>query len=220
MSNLPRRIFIQVPFDKEKRDKLKRYGARFDWDNKEWYYEDPGASNPQKLQKHVLERFDLDVPRREKDDAKALGAKWDGETWYAPTRKIALKCQEWMYSSDVQELEQKQKAIEENNEHKKLIAAKRKELYNSGIQTAPQLSEEQVERYHAALEEQRLATRRRNEREAICQMCNKTRKFGSEVNFLLKNKTTSREKTEKRLLEVFDHEVPRNYYVCVSCCEK
>ena len=49
------------------------------------------------LFKPKFEKFFLDVPYSEKDDAKALGAKWDPKEkkWYASSQKIKDKCHQW-----------------------------------------------------------------------------------------------------------------------------
>lgn len=86
------RVYINVPI--EEKDEAKALGARWDRNVKSWFV--PDVKNINLFQKWeqnsaVLqmsidepEKFYLAVPYKEKDEAKALGAKWDNanQSWY------------------------------------------------------------------------------------------------------------------------------------------
>lgn len=90
--------FIKVAFNDK--DEVKQLGARWDKDAKAWYVpEDAEQSvfskweefDPSTVPKadSNLKKIHLNVPFEDKDAAKQLGARWDGEAkkWYYTSDK-------------------------------------------------------------------------------------------------------------------------------------
>jgi len=85
------KIYLDVPYDN--RADAKVSGAKWDAENKKWYFSIPepdGATKLSDYQKELIERWKLKakiyltVPFEYKDDAKEKGARWDNENkkWY------------------------------------------------------------------------------------------------------------------------------------------
>lgn len=86
------RVYINVPI--EEKDEAKALGAKWDRNAKSWFVPEnvdinlfqKWEQNSAILQRSInaQEKFYLAVPYKEKDEAKALGAKWDkeGQSWY------------------------------------------------------------------------------------------------------------------------------------------
>ena len=98
------RVNLNVPF--AEKDAAKELGAEWDRENKIWYVpngldleafskwlpaEEP-ATDDDESYLITDERVDLQVPFKEKDEARKIGAKWDpdNKTWYVP-RGLNLK---------------------------------------------------------------------------------------------------------------------------------
>ncbi len=85
------RIYLDVP--REEKEEAKALGAKWDSNEKSWY---TMSDNPnkdklfEKWQKKDIEqtKIFLNVPKEEKDFAKALGAKWDNKEklWYTTNK--------------------------------------------------------------------------------------------------------------------------------------
>eukprot|EP01039_Chlorochromonas_danica_P003086 gene3086-3374_t len=100
----PQKVYLNVPF--AEKAEAKQMGARWDTTCKSWYaYADdlrllerwPVNLDPNKRllnmkSNEVTKKVFLQVPFEEKDEAKALGAKYDMETkkWYAPNAEASL----------------------------------------------------------------------------------------------------------------------------------
>ena len=73
-------VYIDVPFDKK--DIVKRKGAKWDIENKKQFVE---KTNKELITKYPLRtKYYIDVGYDEKDEAKSQGAKWNNEfkMWY------------------------------------------------------------------------------------------------------------------------------------------
>src|SRR4051794_2675640 len=59
---------------------------------------EPSKNSVQPAAQKKVEKVYLAVPYDDKDAAKALGAKWDGEkkSWYAPGPEAARKLSKWL----------------------------------------------------------------------------------------------------------------------------
>jgi ribonuclease HI len=77
-----KRIRLCVPF--ESKDKAKELGAKWDKENKHWFYEGSDNDIIAKLQALEVKEHHLNIPFASKDIAKGLGAKWDANVkkWY------------------------------------------------------------------------------------------------------------------------------------------
>lgn len=83
-------IKLSVPYDEK--DEAKKLGAKWSSKQETWYVLDGADLQPfynwlpkeKKVELIMASRDYLDVPREEKDEAKALGAKWDKyqKAWY------------------------------------------------------------------------------------------------------------------------------------------
>lgn len=83
-------IKLSVPYDEK--DEAKKLGAKWSHKQETWYVLDGTDLQPfynwlpkeKKVEIIMASRDYLDVPREEKDEAKALGAKWDRfqKSWY------------------------------------------------------------------------------------------------------------------------------------------
>jgi len=84
------RIYLNVPY--KNKDDAKSLGAWWDNEKKLWYAPDKTYSDLVKKFEKVSskavtgKKIYLHVPFKEKEEAKALGARWDGQEkmWYAP----------------------------------------------------------------------------------------------------------------------------------------
>jgi frataxin-like iron-binding protein CyaY len=82
------RIYLDVPYDN--RADAKVSGAKWDAENKKWYFNKDGETDLSDYQKELIEKWKikpkiyLTVPFEYKDDAKERGARWDAENkrWY------------------------------------------------------------------------------------------------------------------------------------------
>lgn len=94
--------YFTIPF--EDKEKAKLAGARWDAVKKTWYA--PTFEVGMKMLSYGWKeieniddvmRYYLVVPFANKDEAKALGARWDGEKkkWYAPTGDVFEKTKRW-----------------------------------------------------------------------------------------------------------------------------
>lgn len=101
----PQKVYLNIPF--AEKAEAKQMGARWDSVCKSWYaYADdlrllerwPVNLDPNKRllnmknNNEVTKKVFLQVPYEEKDEAKALGAKYDMEVkkWYAPNAEVTL----------------------------------------------------------------------------------------------------------------------------------
>ena len=75
--------YLDVPFSMKAEAKL--YGAKYNYENKKWYYIGDGY-----VRLHKFKIVYLDVPFTEKDRAKTAGAKWDMDKklWYSNHKNI------------------------------------------------------------------------------------------------------------------------------------
>lgn len=94
--------YFTIPF--EDKEKAKLLGARWDAVKKTWYA--PTFEIGMKMLscgwKEIeniddVMRYYLVVPFADKDEARALGARWDGDKkkWYAPTGDVFEKTKRW-----------------------------------------------------------------------------------------------------------------------------
>jgi len=82
------RVYLDVPYDN--RADAKVSGAKWDAENKKWYFNKDGETELSDYQKELIEKWKikpkiyLTVPFEYKDDAKEKGARWDAENkrWY------------------------------------------------------------------------------------------------------------------------------------------
>jgi frataxin-like iron-binding protein CyaY len=82
------KIYLDVPYDS--RTDAKVSGAKWDAENKKWYFNKDGETELSDYQKELIEKWKikpkiyLTVPFEYKDDAKEKGARWDNENkkWY------------------------------------------------------------------------------------------------------------------------------------------
>ena len=95
--------YINVPFDDK--DKVKLLGARFDSSKKMWYV--PKGVSIDKFADYLfankcttVKKVFLNVPFDDKDKAKALGARWDGDKkqWYIMNTYDQTKFAKWITS--------------------------------------------------------------------------------------------------------------------------
>lgn len=121
MQTQSEKTWLNVPFTEK--DQAKALGAKWDGKQKSWYA--PADTNLEPLQKWAAsdnqqveaiqqttytpeptsdEKTYLAVPFTEKDDAKALGAKWDKEakSWYAPEGTDIKTMQKWLPENQTQ----------------------------------------------------------------------------------------------------------------------
>lgn len=85
--------YLSVPWDDK--DLVKSLGARWDGERKSWYV--PKGKDPAPFQKWVVKKAPpkassirkifINVPFEDKDAAKSVGARWDGDnkSWYYPS---------------------------------------------------------------------------------------------------------------------------------------
>lgn len=87
------KIYLAVP--KEEKDLAKMLGVKWDSNQKSWFTMSENPKNEhvfsmwakQEMQAKQSEKIYLAVPKEQKDEAKALGAKWDGnqKSWFTTT---------------------------------------------------------------------------------------------------------------------------------------
>lgn len=107
------KFFLNVPYSEK--DDAKALGAKWDPKEKKWYAssqkikdkchqwwskdETPGEETNSSIQapQNKIQRQDLNVPFKDKDEAKALGAKWDpvSSNWYVTNAADKQKCEKW-----------------------------------------------------------------------------------------------------------------------------
>lgn len=83
-----KKIYLDVPY--EKKDSVKKLGARWDKNRKKWYIMSNLSEEKREAIENILttpsefERIYLDVPYAKKDPVKKLGARWDKnkKQWY------------------------------------------------------------------------------------------------------------------------------------------
>jgi len=83
-----KKIYLDVPY--EKKDPIKKLGARWDTSRKKWYIMSNLSQEKREAIENILkspsefERIYLDVPYAKKDPVKKLGARWDKnkKKWY------------------------------------------------------------------------------------------------------------------------------------------
>ena len=94
--------YLYVPFDDK--DEAKRLGARFDGQKKCWYV--PAGTDLSAFSKWMpssgavksVKKLYLNVPFDDKDKAKSLGARWDGEKkkWYIMSNVNTDPFKQWL----------------------------------------------------------------------------------------------------------------------------
>lgn len=102
--------YVQIPY--ADKNEAKALGARWDKEKKSWYI--PPGVNQAPFEKWLnspvnqaqavnttepaADKILIDVPYREKNDARALGARWDKEqkSWYIPAGTNAALFARWM----------------------------------------------------------------------------------------------------------------------------
>ncbi len=107
--NVPEKIYLNVSY-KEK-DAVKKLGAKWDRNEKKWFvmgdtdlikFEKWIVSQEQEAEKSkgniAQEATRLNVPFREKEAAKALGARWDRKekSWYVPAGTDLNRVAKWL----------------------------------------------------------------------------------------------------------------------------
>lgn len=114
-ANRGTRVTLDVPY--ADREAAKAAGAKWDPNAKSWYAErvegkeEPAAigrwkASPERLQELEAERREkagrtlLDVPFKEKDEAKAVGAKWDGVHWFVPAGVELKGAEKWIPTAE------------------------------------------------------------------------------------------------------------------------
>ena len=103
------KMLVLIPF--EDKDEAKALGAKWDKDEKSWYI--PPGVNQTPFEKWInspvnqaqsvtdeipaTEKILIDVPFKEKNDARALGARWDKEekSWYIPEGVNTVLFERW-----------------------------------------------------------------------------------------------------------------------------
>jgi hypothetical protein len=102
MTNYKKILVLEIPFSKK--DDAKKYGARWDPDNKYWYIlNDTSKKYTFNTKKRLYEgdnsylinnyiRIDFQAEYKEKDFIKSNGGKWDNfnKTWYSYNSNIKL----------------------------------------------------------------------------------------------------------------------------------
>ena len=93
--------YLDVPFDDK--DAVKALGARFDGNKKAWYV--PSGKDTAPFAQWIngngtksVKKVYLKVPFGDKDQVKALGARWDGDkkSWYIMSNTDTSKFKQWM----------------------------------------------------------------------------------------------------------------------------
>ena len=108
------RIYLNCPFGEK--DKCKSLGGRWDGDERKWYItadmdaepfaqwmgenesNDDGNKSATKTASDDGEKTYLNCPFDDKDECKALGGRWDGDTkkWYVPDGKDTAPFAKWL----------------------------------------------------------------------------------------------------------------------------
>ncbi len=94
--------YLSVPFDDK--EKVKMLGARWDGKNKAWYVPAGVDLSPFKQWTNggkattSIKKIYLDIPFDDKDEAKANGARWDGDKkkWFIMSNQDTSKFKKWM----------------------------------------------------------------------------------------------------------------------------
>jgi len=101
------KFILEVSY--QEKEEAKSFGALWDPNLQKWYA--PSHKVKTKCEKWWPLETSLDagtieehakiilyVPFNKKDEAKALGARWDPseKTWYAPTEAVKQKCEKWL----------------------------------------------------------------------------------------------------------------------------
>ena len=93
--------YLDVPFDDK--DEVKALGARWDGNKKSWYV--PSGKDTAPFAKWIngngtksVKKIYLKVPFDDKNQVKALGARWDGDkkSWYIMSNADTSKFKQWM----------------------------------------------------------------------------------------------------------------------------
>lgn len=96
--------YLSIPYSL--RNEAKKYGAQWDGDVKKWYVIGPipeplklmiQASDNNNAKSPSDDKIYLNVPYKEKDQAKKYGAKWDStaKSWYYPGYNIPMELEKW-----------------------------------------------------------------------------------------------------------------------------
>ena len=95
-----KRHYIDVPFNEK--NEAKALGAKWDQENKGWYVPEgvnmaDFAKWPEKQKSEMPARDYIKVPMKDKDEAKALGARWDKDNklWFIPKNANADLFAKW-----------------------------------------------------------------------------------------------------------------------------
>ena len=106
------KIYLNCPFDEK--DECKSLGGKWDGDEKKWFITDNMDSEPfaQWLVDSDANKTDtsegaavsssektyLNCPFEDKDECKALGGRWDGESkkWYVPAGQDTAAFKKWI----------------------------------------------------------------------------------------------------------------------------
>ncbi len=108
-----RKNFIDVPY--RDKDKVKALGAKWDIQNKSWFI--PAGLDKSKFaewqpkeRKEPEKRDYIKVPKSEKDEAKALGARWDSarKSWFIPAGVPKERFAKWPAAAPENNKEAKQ----------------------------------------------------------------------------------------------------------------
>ena len=99
-----KRHYIDVPFNEK--NEAKSLGAKWDQENKGWYVPEgvnmaDFAKWPEKQKSEMPARDYIKVPMKDKDEAKALGARWDKDNklWFIPKNANADLFAKWPRTS-------------------------------------------------------------------------------------------------------------------------
>ena len=99
-----KRHYIDVPFNEK--NEAKALGAKWDQENKGWYVPEgvnmaDFAKWPEKQKSEMPARDYIKVPMKDKDEAKALGARWDKDNklWFIPKNANADLFAKWPRTS-------------------------------------------------------------------------------------------------------------------------
>jgi len=91
--------YLDVPFSDK--DAVKALGARWDGTKTAWYV--PNGVDIEPFKKWIngsgsktIKKITLNVPFDDKDEAKRLGARWDGKAWYIMSNMDTSKFSRWM----------------------------------------------------------------------------------------------------------------------------
>lgn len=143
-------IKLSVPYDEK--DEAKKLGAKWSAKQETWYVLDGADLQPfynwlpkeKKVELIMASRDYLNVPREEKDEAKALGAKWDRfqKSWYVEKGTDLEPFAKWTGQTPKEEQAVSQTAEQPKQEHSAEQTQEHTEKQE--VTAAPKLAEDKT----------------------------------------------------------------------------